>query len=43
MSQEIVIASAVRTAVGSFQGALKDVPATDLALSSLKKLYRAQG
>lgn len=30
MSNEVVIVSAVRTAIGSFQGALKDVPATKL-------------
>ena len=28
--QEVVIVSAVRTAIGSFQGSLKDVPAVQL-------------
>ena len=27
MTQEVVIVSAVRTAIGAFQGALKDIPA----------------
>ena len=31
MSREVVVVSAVRTAIGTFGGALKDVPATDLA------------
>ena len=30
MSKEVVIASAVRTAVGTFGGSLKDVPAVEL-------------
>ena len=30
MTIEVVIVSAVRTAIGSFRGALKDVPATKL-------------
>ena len=30
MSKEVVIASAVRTAVGTFGGSLKDIPAVDL-------------
>ncbi len=43
MSQEIVIASAVRTAVGSFQGALKDVPATDLGAVVIKEALDRAG
>ncbi len=43
MSQEIVIASAVRTAVGSFQGALKDVPATDLGAIVIKEALSRAG
>ncbi|MBT2581996.1 acetyl-CoA C-acetyltransferase [Planococcus sp. ISL-109] len=43
MSQEIVIASAVRTAVGSFQGALKDVPATDLGAIVIKEALARAG
>ena len=31
MSREVVVVSAVRTAIGTFGGALKDVPTTDLA------------
>ena len=30
MAKEVVIISAVRTAIGTFQGSLKDVPATTL-------------
>ena len=42
MSTEVVIVSAVRTAIGSFQGALKDVPATKLgALVIEEALTRA--
>lgn len=43
MSQEIVIASAVRTAVGSFQGSLKDVPATDLGAIVIKEALSRAG
>lgn len=43
MSREIVIASAVRTAVGSFQGALKDVPATDLGAIVIKEALQRAG
>lgn len=43
MSQEIVIASAVRTAVGSFQGALKDVPATELGAIVIKEALSRAG
>ena len=38
MTNEVVIVSAVRTAIGSFLGALKDVPATQLGAMLLKKL-----
>ncbi len=37
MSQEIVIVSAVRTAVGAFQGSLKDVSATQLGAIVIKE------
>ncbi|MCH4825082.1 acetyl-CoA C-acetyltransferase [Planococcus halocryophilus] len=40
MSQEIVIVSAVRTAVGSFQGSLKDVPATKLGEIVIKEVLK---
>lgn len=43
MSQEIVIVSAVRTAVGSFQGALKDVPATKLGAIVIKEAVERAG
>ena len=37
MTQEAVIVSAVRTAIGSFQGSLKDVPATTLGSIVIKQ------
>ncbi|ANU10608.1 acetyl-CoA acetyltransferase [Planococcus antarcticus DSM 14505] len=43
MSQEIVIVSAVRTAVGSFQGALKDIPATKLGAIVIKEAIERAG
>ena len=43
MSQEIVIVSAVRTAVGSFQGSLKDIPATDLGAIVIKEAVKRAG
>lgn len=43
MSQEIVIVSAVRTAVGSFQGSLKDVPATELGAIVIKEAVKRAG
>ncbi|MDQ0427644.1 acetyl-CoA C-acetyltransferase [Planomicrobium stackebrandtii] len=43
MSQEIVIVSAVRTAVGSFQGALKDVSATQLGAIVIKEAIERAG
>lgn len=43
MSQEIVIVSAVRTAVGSFQGSLKDVPATELGAIVIKEAVNRAG
>jgi acetyl-CoA C-acetyltransferase len=38
--REVVIASAVRTAVGSFGGALKDVPAVELGGVAVKEVLR---
>ena len=35
--REVVIASAVRTALGSFGGSLKDVPAVDLGALVIKE------
>ncbi|TAA72500.1 acetyl-CoA C-acetyltransferase [Planococcus salinarum] len=43
MSHEIVIVSAVRTAVGSFQGSLKDVPATQLGAIVIKEAVNRAG
>ena len=37
MTNEVVIVSAVRTAIGSFQGTLKDVPATKLGAIVIEK------
>ncbi|MEK4629339.1 acetyl-CoA C-acetyltransferase [Solibacillus sp. FSL R7-0682] len=37
MGQEVVIVSAVRTAIGSFQGSLKNIPATTLGSIVLKE------
>ena len=43
MSREVVVVSAVRTAIGTFGGSLKDVPPTDLgALVVREALARAQ-
>lgn len=42
MTKEVVIVSAVRTAIGAFQGSLKDVPATKLGAVVIKEaLHRA--
>ncbi|WP_391208859.1 acetyl-CoA C-acetyltransferase [Psychrobacillus sp. L4] len=43
MSNEVVIVSAVRTAIGSFQGALKDVPATKLGAIVIDKALEKAG
>lgn len=43
MSTEVVIVSAVRTAIGSFQGALKDVPATKLGAIVIEEAIRRAG
>lgn len=43
MSKEIVIASAVRTGVGSFMGSLKDVPATELGAIVIKQAIERAG
>lgn len=43
MSQEVVIVSAVRTAIGSFGGALKDVPATKLGAIVIKEAVERAG
>lgn len=41
--KEIVIASAVRTAVGNFGGSLKDVPAVDLGALVIKEAIKRAG
>ncbi len=38
--RQVVIASAVRTAIGSFGGALKDLPATQLGGLVIKEVLR---
>ena len=43
MTNEVVIVSAVRTAIGSFQGALKDVPATKLGAIVIEKALQKAG
>lgn len=41
--REVVIASAVRTAIGSFGGALKDVPAVELGATAVKEAIKRAG
>ena len=41
--REVVIASAARTAVGSFGGAFKDVPAVDLGVCAAKEAIKRAG
>ncbi len=43
MANEVVIVSAVRTAIGSFQGALKDIPATTLGSIVIKEALSRAG
>ncbi|MGE7925348.1 acetyl-CoA C-acetyltransferase [Viridibacillus arvi] len=43
MTTEVVIVSAVRTAIGSFQGTLKDVPATRLGAIVIKEALSKVG
>jgi acetyl-CoA C-acetyltransferase len=43
VTNEVVIVSAVRTAIGSFQGALKDVPATKLGAIVIEKALQKAG
>lgn len=42
-TKEVVIVSAVRTAIGSFQGSLKDVPATKLGALVIKEALTKAG
>src|SRR5215831_9728709 len=41
--KEVFIASAVRTAIGSFGGALRDVPATKLGASAIRSAIERAG
>lgn len=43
MATEVVIVSAVRTAIGSFQGSLKDVPATKLGALVIEEAINRAG
>ena len=43
MSKEVVIVSAVRTAIGKFGGGLKDVPATELGAIVIKEAVERAG
>ena len=43
MSKEIVIASAVRTPIGAFQGCFSNVPAVDLATTTIKEALNRAG
>ncbi|CAM3070336.1 acetyl-CoA C-acetyltransferase [Filibacter tadaridae] len=43
MTQEVVIVSAVRSAIGSFLGSLKDVPATELGAIVIKEALKRAG
>ncbi len=43
MSTEVVIVSAVRSAIGSFMGSLKDVPATELGATVIKEALNRAG
>jgi acetyl-CoA C-acetyltransferase len=40
---EIVLAAPVRTALGAFNGALKDIPATDLGAAAIRETLRRSG
>ena len=41
--QDVVIVAATRTAIGSFQGALADVPATELGAAVIRRLLEQTG
>jgi len=43
MTKEVVVVSAVRTAIGSFMGSLKDVPATKLGAEVIKQALKKAG
>ena len=41
--QEVVIVAATRTAVGSFQGALANIPAVELGAAVIRRLLQQTG
>ncbi|MFC4411017.1 acetyl-CoA C-acetyltransferase [Chungangia koreensis] len=43
MTKEVVVVSAVRTAIGSFMGSLKDIPATKLGAEVIKESLKRAG
>ena len=43
MTKEVVIVSAVRTAIGAFQGSLKGIPATTLGSTVIKAAIERAG
>ena len=43
MSNEVVIVSAVRSAIGSFLGSLKDIPAVDMGATVIKEALKRAG
>ncbi|EMR07460.1 Acetyl-CoA acetyltransferase [Bhargavaea cecembensis DSE10] len=43
MTKEVVIASAVRTAIGTFLGSLKDIPATELGGTAIREALSRAG
>jgi len=43
IAHDVVIASAVRTAVGSFRGTLANIPAVDLGVSVIKDAVKRAG
>ncbi len=43
MSKEVVICAPVRTAIGTYGGSLKDVPATDLGAAAIKETIKRAG
>ena len=41
--QEVVIVAATRTAIGSFQGALANIPAAELGAAVIRQLLQTTG
>jgi acetyl-CoA C-acetyltransferase len=42
-TRDVVISNPVRTAIGAFGGALKEVPATDLGAAAVRETIRRSG